>query len=144
MYDHATIYYFSGTGNALTASRWIAENAEKKGIKADLISIDRFKKINVPAAEGKKLIGFCYPTHGFNLPWIMLKFIARFPVRERCDVFLLNTRAGMKICKWFAPGISGIAQILPALILLVKGFRIRSLFPLDMPSNWISVHPGFK
>jgi len=144
MYDHVTIYYFSGTGNALTAGRWIKENAEKKGIKTDLIPIDRFKKIHIPVAVGKKLIGFCYPTHGFGLPWIMLKFIFRFPARERCDVFLLNTRAGSKIFKWFAPGVSGIAQILPALILLVKGFRIRSLFPLDMPSNWISVHPGFK
>jgi len=144
MVDHVTIYYFSGTGNALTASRWIRENAEKKGIKADLISIDRFRKIDVPAAAGKRLIGFCYPTHGFGIPWIMLKFIARFPVRERCDAFLLNTRAGSKIYKLFAPGISGIAQILPALILLAKGFRIRSLFPLDMPSNWISIHPGFR
>jgi NAD-dependent dihydropyrimidine dehydrogenase PreA subunit len=144
MYDSLTIYYFSGTGNALTASRWITENAEKKGIKTDLISIDRFKKINVPVAEGKRLLGFCYPTHGFGLPWIMLKFIFRFPAKERCDVFLLNTRAGSKIFKWFAPGVSGIAQILPALILLIKGFHIKSLFPLDMPSNWISVHPGFN
>ena len=94
--------------------------------------------------SSKKLIGFCYPTHGFGIPWIMLKFIFKFPVREKCDVFLLNTRAGAKIFKWFAPGVSGIAQILPALVLLAKGFRIRSLFPLDMPSNWISVHPGFK
>jgi Pyruvate/2-oxoacid:ferredoxin oxidoreductase delta subunit len=144
MYDHVTIYYFSGTGNALTASRWIAENAEKKGIPTDLISIDRFKEINVPVAEGKRLLGFLYPTHGFGIPWIMLKFIFRFPIKERCDVFLLNTRAGSRIFRWFAPGISGIAQILPALILLAKGFRIRSLVPLDMPSNWISVHPGFK
>jgi NAD-dependent dihydropyrimidine dehydrogenase PreA subunit len=144
MYDHVTIYYFSGTGNALTAGRWIRENAEKKGIKADLIPIDRFKEINVPVSEGKRLLGFCYPTHGFGIPWFMLKFISRFPARERCDVFLLNTRAGSKIFKWFAPGVSGIAQILPALILLVKGFRIRSLLPLDMPSNWVSVHPGYN
>ena len=144
MYDHLTIYYFSGTGNALTASRWIAENAEKKGIRTDLISIDRFKKINVPVAEGKRLLGFCYPTHGFGLPWIMLKFIVKFPASEKCDVFLLNTRAGSKIHKWFAPGISGIAQLLPALILLLKGFRVRGMLPLDMPSNWISIHPGFN
>jgi Pyruvate/2-oxoacid:ferredoxin oxidoreductase delta subunit len=144
MYDHLTIYYFSGTGNALTAGRWIRENAEKKGIKTDLISIDRFKKIIVPAAAGKRLLGFCYPTHGFGIPWFMLKFVFKFPARERCDVFLLNTRAGSKIFKWFAPGVSGIAQLLPALILLGKGFRIRSLLPLDMPSNWISVHPGYN
>jgi NAD-dependent dihydropyrimidine dehydrogenase PreA subunit len=144
MYDQLTVYYFSGTGNALTAGRWIKENAEKKGIKADLIAIDRFKEINVPVAEGKRLIGFCYPTHGFGIPWFMLKFIFRFPAKERCDVFLLNTRAGSKIFNWFAPGVSGIATLLPALILLLKGFRIRSLLPLDMPSNWIAVHPGFN
>ncbi len=144
MYDDVTIYYFSGTGNALTASRWITESAKKKGRQTNLISIDRIKKIAVPAAAGKRLLGFCYPTHGFGIPWIMLKFIFKFPGRERCDVFLMNTRAGSKIGKLFLPGVSGIAQLLPALILLGKGFRIRGLLPLDMPSNWISIHPGYN
>lgn len=144
MVERLTIYYFSGTGNALTASRWIVENAGKKGIQTDLIPIDRFKKIVVPAAEGKRLIGFCYPTHGFNLPWFMLKFILKFPGKERCDVFLLNTRAGSKIGRLFLPGLSGIAQLLPALILRVKGFRIRGMLPLDPPSNWIAIHPGYS
>ena len=144
MYKDLTIYYFSGTGNALTASRWIREYARKKGIKTNLVSIDRFKKILVSPAKGKRLIGFCYPTHGFNLPWIMLKFVFKFPIIKGCDVFLLNTRAGWKIYKWFAPGMSGIAQILPAIILLMKGFRIKGMFPLDMPSNWIALHPGFN
>jgi Pyruvate/2-oxoacid:ferredoxin oxidoreductase delta subunit len=144
MYESLCIYYFSGTGNALTASRWIEQYAKKKGMKTSLVPIDRLEKIVVPSSAGKRLIGFCYPTHGFNLPWIMLKFIFKFPRQKDCDVFLLNTRAGLKISSWFAPGISGIAQILPALILLIKGFRIRGMFPLDMPSNWISVHPGLN
>jgi Pyruvate/2-oxoacid:ferredoxin oxidoreductase delta subunit len=144
MYNDLIIYYFSGTGNALTASRWIKGYAQKQGIETKLISIDRLKKINVPPAKGKRLIGFCYPTHGFNLPWIMLKFILKFPIMRKCDVFLLNTRAGLKIYKWFPPGGSGIAQVLPAIILLLKGFHIRGLLPLDMPSNWISLHPGLN
>ena len=144
MYKSLLIYYFSGTGNALTASRWIEEDAQKKGLETSLVSIDRFEEIAVPSFSGKRLIGFCYPTHGFNLPWIMLTFIFRFPRLKGCDVFLLNTRAGLKISRCFAPGISGIAQILPALILLIKGFRIRGMFPLDMPSNWIAVHPGLN
>ncbi|MBN2159376.1 MAG: EFR1 family ferrodoxin [Spirochaetes bacterium] len=144
MYTDLLIYYFSGTGNALSAARWIAEHARKKGIKAEIIPIDRFKKITVPPAAGRRLIGFCYPTHGFNLPWYMLKFIMKFPISAHCDAFLLNTRAGSKIFGWYAPGISGIAQVLPALILLMKRFRIRGMLPLDMPSNWISIHPGFK
>jgi ferredoxin len=144
MHKNATIYYFSGTGNALTVGRWIAEKARQRSIQADLIAIDRFRKIEVPKAGGRRLLGFCYPTHGFGIPWFMLKFILRFPVRERCDVFLVNTRAGSKIGRLFLPGVSGIAQLLPALILLVKGFRLRGLFPADLPSNWTSVHPGYN
>lgn len=128
----------------MTASHWISEYAKKNGIKTDLIPIDRFKTISVPPTAGKRLIGFCYPTHGFNLPWIMLKFIARFPFVKESSVFLLNTRGGSKIGSKFAPGISGIAQILPAIILLAKGFHIKGMLPLDMPSNWISIHPGFN
>lgn len=144
MYAHVILYYFSGTGNALTVCRWIAERAGDRGMRADLVPIDRLKKTAVPPCEGTRLIGFCYPTHGFGVPWIMLKFILRFPVVKKCDVFLMNTRAGSKIWKWHVPGISGIAQILPALILLAKRFRIRGMMPVDMPSNWISIHPGFN
>ncbi len=144
MYKNMTIYYFSGTGNALTAARWIEKEAKAKKIATQLIPVDRLKTGELPSAKGKTLIGFCYPTHGFNLPWIMLKFIIRFPLMKGCNVFLLNTRAGSKIGSRFLPGISGIAQVLPLLILLLKGFRIRGMFPLDMPSNWISVHPGFN
>jgi len=143
MYKNLVMYYFSGTGNALTAAEWIAEHASGMGIDAEIVSIDRFRDINANGGR-EKLTGFCFPTHGFNIPWIMLKFILKFPFRKGRDVFLLNTRAGAKIGKYFTPGISGIALILPALILFIKGYRIRGLFSLDMPSNWISVHPGFK
>ncbi len=143
MYGQVTIYHFSGTGNALTAGRWIAEAAARRGMKADLLAIDRFGRIEPPVAAGRRLLGFCYPTHGFGIPWHMLKFILRFPARARCDFFLLNTRAGSKIGRLFLPGVSGIAQLLPALVLLAKGFRLRGLFPVDLPSNWTSVHPGY-
>ncbi len=143
-YNKIIIYYFSGTGNALQASRWISEKASETGINAKLIPIDRLKKIELPVNEGKTLIGFSSPTHGFNLPWIMLKFIFRFPVSKGQDVFLLNTRAGMKMGKLFVPGLSGVAQLLPMLVLFLKGYKIRGLLPLDLPSNWVSVHPGLK
>lgn len=143
-YNHLIIYYFSGTGNALYASRWICDIANNSGVNALLISIDRLKTIELPVTEGKTLIGFSSPTHGFNLPWIMLKFILRFPSATGQDVFLLNTRAGMKMRKTFLPGLSGVAQLLPMLILLLKGYSIKGLLPLDMPSNWVALHPGLK
>jgi hypothetical protein len=143
-YKHLFIYYFSGTGNAMLASRWITEQAQQVGIASQLISIDRLRSIEIPKTTGKTLIGFSSPTHGFNLPWIMIKFMWRFPRSNGEDVFLLNTRAGMKAGKYFVPGLSGIAQLVPILLFWLKGYRIKGLFPLDLPSNWISIHPGLK
>jgi Pyruvate/2-oxoacid:ferredoxin oxidoreductase delta subunit len=143
-YDDLLIYYLSGTGNALTASRWMAENAEKKGVRAQLIPIDRQKEPIVPKISRNTLIGFCYPTHGFGIPWAMLKFIWRFPKVKHAKVFISSTRAGSKLSRVFLPGISGLAQWIPFIILLLKGYGIKGLLPIDMPSNWISVHPGYK
>ena len=46
--------------------------------------------------------------------------------------------------KVFVRGLSGIAIHLPLLILWLKGYHIRGLLPLDLPSNWISLHPGLR
>lgn len=143
-YNNLIIYYLSGTGNALNSARWITEEANKKNIKTFLFPIDRKKKPDVPETKGKTLIGFCYPTHGFAPPWSMLKFIFKFPRLKNFDFFLLNTRAGMKFSKIYFPGLSGVAQILPMLFLLIKGFKIAGLLPIDLPSNWISLHPGLS
>ncbi len=143
-YNKLIIYYFSGTGNAKNAASWIIKAAKKKGLKTQLINIDRFESIDPPETSGKTLIGFCSPTHGFNLPPIVLKFIRKFPKVKNTDAFILNTRAGMKMYKLFIPGLSGLAQILPALVLITKGFRIIGMQPLDLPSNWLILHPGLK
>lgn len=140
-YSSLWINYFSGTGNALTACRWIAENARDMGMDAHIQAIDRFDRHAIAKTPEGAILGFAYPTHGFALPWYMLKFILFFP-RGCNPVFLLNTRAGMKIGGWNTPGLSGLALLLPMLILLIKGYRITGLMSLDMPSNWISLHPG--
>ena len=144
-YKRLIIYYFSGTGNAKQAAKWIVDVATKKGVETKLLNIAKLPKdSNLPLSENT-LIGFCYPTHGFNAPPILLRFLMQFPKAEfRNNVFVLNTRAGMKMSKIFTPGISGLAQILPALILRSKGFRLVGYRPIDLPSNWISVHPGLK
>jgi len=143
-YKNLIIYYFSGTGNAKNAAQWIDKVAIVKGIKTQLINIDRFERIEIPEITGKVLIGFCSPTHGFNLPPISLKFIRKFPHIKNADVFILNTRGGLKLSKLFLPGVSGAAQILPAIILWLKGFKVVGMQPLDLPSNWIILHPGLR
>ena len=145
IYNNLVIYYFSGTGNARRSSEWIAELARSECLNVYLTDIDRFEKVTIPdLRDGRTLIGFAYPTHGFNAAPTMLRFMSLFPKQKNCDIFLINTRAGMKLSKVFLPGISGLAQYLPALIMLLKGFRIVAMKPVDLPSNWISLHPGLK
>ncbi len=143
-YDQLIIYYFSGTGNSRNAAIWIEKIAKEKGLQTHLINIDRFKTVDVPELSKRTLIGFCSPTHGFNMPPIVLKFLLKFPKVNNVDTFILNTRAGMKLSKMFVPGLSGGAQLFAAFILTLKGFRIVGMQPLDLPSNWLLLHPGLK
>ena len=114
------------------------------GVNAEVQQIDRLENIIFPEAARETLIGFAFPTHGFNAAPIMLRFIAAFP-RSLCKyVFLLNTRAGMKMSRLFTPGLSGLALILPAFILWLKGYRCIGFRPVDLPSNWIPLHPGIR
>jgi ferredoxin len=138
------IYYMSGTGNARASSFWIADEAQKSGLKTTVQQIDRLENIEMPDKESNPLIGFAFPTHGFNAAPIMLRFISGFPRGMGREVFLLNTRAGMKLYKLFLPGLSGVALILPAFMLWLKGYRCIGFRPVDLPSNWISLHPGLR
>lgn len=142
VFENAAIYYFSGTGNAKFAAEEIGRNLESADIKCHVYNIaDKEPEVEKP--EDNTLLGFCYPTHGFNAPPIVLKFLSNFP-SGKSKVFLLNTRAGMKMYKIHTPGLGGIALWLPALILWLRGYRIFGFRPLDMPSNWIPIHPGIK
>jgi len=143
-YSTLIIYYFSGTGNARQTAKWMGQKAEASGLDVHIISIDRFKKIEIPDFEGRALIGFGSPTHGFNMAPYMLKFIARFPRKVNADLFLYNTRAGMKMYKLFTGGLNGVAIYLPAFMLKLKGYSIRGWRSIDLPSNWISLHPGIR
>ena len=138
------IYYISGTGNARKSSEWITDEASKRGLKTVVQQIDRLENISMPSPDDRPLIGFAFPTHGFNAAPIMLKFIAGFPGGLSKEVFLVNTRAGMKLSKLFMPGLTGVALILPAFMLWLKGYRCIGFRPVDLPSNWIPLHPGIK
>lgn len=151
-FDKAIIHYFSGTGNAKSVAYWIGEKIYNEGIGVQIKNIGTQPKITTDDKENFKkeisessLLGFCYPTHGFNAPPIVLKYLWNFPkAKEKTKVFVINTRAGMKLSKIFLPGISGIALLLPALILLLKGYKLIGYRSIDLPSNWISLHPGLR
>ncbi|HNW27892.1 MAG TPA: EFR1 family ferrodoxin [Spirochaetota bacterium] len=143
-YKKLIIYYFTGTGNALMAARWIIKKASTMGIATELHPIDRDYRPDPGSIDSATLMGFLYPTHGFNAAPSMLYFLAKFPRARGAHAFVLNTRAGSKIFRLLGPGLSGLAQVLPMLILAIKRYSIRGGLPLDMPSNWISLHPGYS
>ena len=143
-YKNLLIIYYSGTGNSRRCAEWITEKGKESGLNTHLFSYSRYRKGPLPELSGPTLVGICSATHGFNLPHSVLKMIFRFSHYPGSDLFLLNTRAGMKLSKLFLPGLSGLAQIFPALVLRLKGYPILAMRPVDLPSNWISLHPGLK
>jgi ferredoxin len=144
IYEKVILYYFSGTGNARNVANWIAEIAMQKGISVEITDISKIDRKHVEQPVKNALIGFCSPTHGFNFPPIILNFLLRFPKSDNNAAFIINTRAGMKLNKIFVPGLSGIAQLFALFVLLFKGYKIIGMRPIDLPSNWISLHPGLK
>ncbi len=143
-FDKIKIFCFSGTGNSRNVANWIKTKAESENTPTEIIDVGKLEKRKVENIPKNTLMGFCSPTHGFNFPPIMMHFIFRFPRGKKNPVFIINTRAGMKIGKLFVPGLSGIALWLAAIVLLLKGYKIIGLRSIDLPSNWISLHPGVK
>jgi len=88
------------------------------------------------------LLGILMPTHGFTAPWLMLKSVWRLPRRKGTHAFCVTTRGGLKFGSLFTPGLGGTAVFIVALILAFKGYRLRGGLGLDMPSNWMALHPG--
>jgi ferredoxin len=139
-YQNLLVYYFSGTGNALSAAKWIYENGLKRNIRSSVIPIES-PDLNTTKSQGKSLIVFAYPTHGFIGPWIMLKFMLLFPKGYDSDVFFLNTQGGFKVGRFFIPGVSGLALWFPIILFRCKGYHIKGGLPLDMPHSWTSFFP---
>lgn len=142
-YKKVNIYYFSGTGNALSVANWLLTLAKSNNIEGQLINIASLNFSSIETSQTDTLIIIISPIHGFNYPNLVLKFLMNFP-KGNNRIVLMNTRAGMKIGKFVTPGLTGVAFILSSIILYFKGYQIRGQIPFDMPSNWISIHPALK
>lgn len=144
IFSSLSVYFITGTGNAASAAGWVADEAFRAGIPASVTDIASEDNIFLPPASENSLTGFAYPTHGFNAIPAMIYFMLRLPGGEGRKVFLMNTRGGLKMSKLFINGVSGVALLLPAFILMLKGYRCIGFRPVDLPSNWISLHPGVR
>jgi ferredoxin len=138
------MFYFSGTGNARNAARWMVEVWKERNRQAEAIDLAGIGIGNVAIGPDDD-IGLASPTHGFNFPPITLSFLFAFPRAPSGNrVFIINTRAGVRLFGLCLPGLSGVAQLLAALVFLLKGYRVIGMRPIDLPSNWISLHPGLR
>lgn len=138
------LFYFSGTGNARNVARWMVETWQERGRQAEAIDLAKEGSDDVQVGPDDE-IGFASPTHGFNFPPITLAFLFAFPRTTYGNrVFIINTRAGVRLFKVCFPGLSGVAQLLGAVVFLLKGYRVVGMRPIDLPSNWISLHPGLR
>ena len=136
---HFLIYVFTGTGNTLRASHWLAEALRAEGESVSIVKIEDEAKPIIDRQADCLILAAA--THGFTTPWRMLRFIRALPPGNQRKVYLITTRAGVKIGPFFPAGVAASNGYLMATLLRLKGYMPRGLVNLDMPSNWFSLHP---
>ena len=84
LYLCAMIFYFSGTGNTKWAAQQIADAIHEELLYIpDLIREQRY---GFELKEGER-IGFCFPTHGWQPPGIVRRFISRLTLAGKTAHF---------------------------------------------------------
>jgi len=137
------MYYMTGTGNSRRVAMFFSETASHIGKPLKVCPIEFAQRDGeVPTADGAWL-GLVFPAHGFTAPYPMIRFAALLP-RGNARAFVAVTRAGTKVGPWCLPGMEGTAAYLIALILVLKGYRMRGVQGFDMPSNWLALHWGIS
>ncbi|TAN38443.1 MAG: (4Fe-4S)-binding protein [Verrucomicrobia bacterium] len=137
-------FFMSGTGNTRRVAQWLAAVARARGLETQLAEVESARRAKLAPPENGDLFGVLMPTHGFTAPWPVIRFALRAPRGRSAAAFVVATRAGTKLGRFFLPGLEGTACYLVALILALKGWRVRGVLGLDMPSNWIAAHPGLN
>jgi NAD-dependent dihydropyrimidine dehydrogenase PreA subunit len=129
----------SGTGNSLRLAREFASRMAERGGEAWLEQISPKSSPTLKAAW----LAVFFPTHGFTTPWPVLRWAWSLPRGHGMRAAVVSSRAGwwMGTC---LRGLTGSAPFLPAFLMAIKGYRVRGILSVDMPSNWILVHPGLN
>jgi Pyruvate/2-oxoacid:ferredoxin oxidoreductase delta subunit len=141
-YREAAFYFYTGTGNSYRVAAWMAGAAQRRDMTISLTPIASAQPAGEIGHGGGALLGLVMPTHGFTTPWAMLRYALGLPRRAGTHAVVVATRAGSRIGSIYTPGFEGTAALLVALVLWLKGYRVRGMAGIDMPSNWLAVHPG--
>lgn len=141
MYNQASFYYMSGTGNSFKAAVWAGEKLKENNCASSVIPFEKASLKNNPPSNDN-LTGLFFPTHAFTAPWPVIKFALKMPRVKKAPAVVIACRAGAYYGPLPLPGMEGTACLIIALILLLKGYDIRGFAGMDMPSNWLALHWG--
>ncbi len=144
VFKELTAFFLSGTGNSYRAARWLVEAARERGIEAETVAIDRAEPLATSKLGPEHLWAFYFPTHGFMPPWSMIKYLLRLQLGRGTRAAVVATRGGIKVGPVVIPGAAGLAVFMAALILTLKGYRMRAGLSLDMPANMLNIHWGMR
>jgi len=134
----------SGTGNTYRVAEWMKEIAESHAVPTEIKMIDHVKHGDEIKPEEESLLGVMFPAHGLMAPWSMIKFLFCIPSGNNAPVVIISTRGGIPLGPVVIPGAVGFGNFLAAIILLVKRYRVKGMFSLDMPVNMINFHWGMN
>ena len=132
----------SGTGNTYRMACWMKEIAGPYMEDIKIVMIDEADAKNESIPSRDTLVGVLFPAHGFMPPWSMIKFLLSMRRQNGVPALCAATRGGIKVGPLRIPGAAGLGTFLAAFLMLIKGYRPRALFSLDMPSNFINFHWG--
>ena len=143
-YKTALFYVSSGTGNSLRVAGWMQQIANSLNIKIQRKLVDKhLKKQSIKDSEGN-LVCIFMPTHGFTAPWSVIKFAVQLPRVGKTHAVVVATQGRLQFGKYFIPGLSASSTFIIALILALKGYRVRGVQSINMPSNWMALHSAQK
>jgi ferredoxin len=144
MIERVQILFATGTGNSYKVACWAEDFLKIKGIPVRVDPLHAFAKDLSPAFAPGTLLGISVPTHGFTAQWSVLKKVAALPRGNGSLAYVTACCAGMKVGPLHVPGLEASAGWLIAWMLFLKNFKVRAVNGVDMPSNWLVVHPGFS
>ena len=120
------IFYFSGTGN----TRWAAEKLAQVTNESLLFIPSELKGACEYSLEEGERIGFCFPTHGWQPPRIVRRFIRRMKISQAAGHYCY----ALTTC---GDSIGRTMEILNKELRLAGLPEATSLFSLTMPESYV-------
>ena len=130
---NAIIYVFSGTGNTKKACDIYKHEFEKNDVDTTLYIVRKgFEKL--PDPNDFDFVGFAYPIHGFNAPYIMLDLAKALPKANGTKQYFVVKTSGEPL------KINNVSSIKFNDIMKRKGYVPFSEYHYVMPYNMIFRH----